>query len=485
MSIARLAGIAASMGCVALAWANAPRADDWAQSAVGPGGFVYETDVSSVTRTGGMVRSWDRVLLARPRRDEASGKPYLVELEERFDDCEHHRFQLGSFVRRDAQGAVVYSGSTVARGWQETSPGSVAESLGRMACAVASPPAEPPIQADLREGSWSDLGASADGKYRLQVRIDGVRKLDGGPVIAISRSIYGKPEWIEGFAVRYVVSGVAIDCAAGKSATLGADLFVSPTVRVKAFRMAKSDISFQTAGPNSFLARSLQLICAAAAPEKPKPEAEEQGVSVGTAWGAEKGYLVTASHVVSGGNTIEVYSSGEKIGEARIVADDPTNDLAVLKLTPAKPGKITILPFSTRPASLGRSIFTLGYPEPDSLGQRIKMTAGEVSSTAGQNDDARFLQISAPIQQGNSGGPVIAWDGSVLGVVESKLTKFGDDPAKLAPEMVNYALKVSYLRPMLEDLPDLGNYTAVKAVGDHDQLVQEARKAVFMVVASP
>ena len=68
---------------------------------------------------------------------------------------------------------------------------------------------------------------------------------------------------------------------------------------------------------------------------------------------------------------------------------------------------------------------------------------------------------------------------------ESKLTSFGDDPAKLTPEMVSYALKVSYLRPMAEDLPDLGNCTVVKAVPNHDQLVQEARKAVFMAVAGP
>jgi S1-C subfamily serine protease len=108
-----------------------------------------------------------------------------------------------------------------------------------------------------------------------------------------------------------------------------------------------------------------------------------------------------------------------------------------------------------------------------------------VSSTAGYQDDARYLQISVPIQQGNSGGPVIAWDGSVVGVVEAKLTKFGEAKEKLAPEMVNYALKAAYLRPMLEDLPDLANYTVVKATGGKDQLIEAARAAVFMVVVIP
>lgn len=484
MSIGRLAGFAGGMVGVTLAWTGSAWADDWAPSAAGPNGVFYETNLGSVAQQGKLVRSWDRVLLSRPARDQTSGKTYVVEMEERFDDCAGRRFQMGSYIRRDAQGDVVHSSSSLSVGWQEIAPGSVAESLARVACAVASPPKEPPIQADLREGSWTDLGAAADGKYHLQIRIDGVRKIENGPVIAISRSVYAKPEWIEGFAVRYVVTGTAIDCARGKSASLGADLFISPTVRVKSFRVPEAQIAFETAGPNSFLANSLRLICAAAAPEKSQEDAGS-GLSVGTAWGVDKGYLVTASHVIEGGRKILVYSNGEKVGEAQVVADDPANDVAVLNFTPSKPGKIKILTISAKPASLGRNVFTLGYPEPDALGQHVKMTAGQVSSTAGYQDDARYLQISIPIQQGNSGGPVVGWDGAVVGVVEAKLLKFEGQAAKPAPEMVNYALKASYVRPMLEDLPDLANYTVIKATGDSDQLVEDVRKAVFMVVVAP
>jgi S1-C subfamily serine protease len=477
----RWAGVA--LAVATLGGANVARAADWAPSAVGPGGLLYETEVSSITRQGTLVRSWDRTLLAHPARDPTSGKAYVAEIEERFDDCANHRFQMGSYVRRDAKGEVVYSGSSLSSGWQQIVPGSVAEGLSRLACAAANPPAAAPIQADLREGSWTDLGGASDGSFHLQVRIDGVRKLDSGPVIAVSRSVYETPQPIDGFLVRYVVTGTAIDCAAGTSAILATDLFVSPTVRVKSTRVSNDDVRFEKAGPKSFLAKSLALICAAASPIKPREE--PSGFSVGTAWGVDKGYLVTASHVIEGGGRIEVYSNGEKVGVARVVADDPANDLAILKYAPSKPGKLVILPISTRPAALGRSVFTLGYPEPDALGQRVKMTAGQVSSTAGYQDDARFLQISVPIQQGNSGGPLIGWDGSVLGVIESKLTRFSESPSKLTPEMVNYALKASYLRPMLDDLPDLANYTVIKPISDNAQMVEEARKAVFMVVVIP
>lgn len=475
-----LIAIACSFG---LAQAAPARAADWAMSGLGAEGAVFETDVSSINHEGGLVRSWTRLTLAKPKRDEATGKLYVVDLQERFDDCEHNRFQLGTYVRRDTHGTVAGTGSTLSAGWQSPSPGSIAASISRLACAVANPPADPPFDAEPGKGSWSDLGVSSDGKYRLQVRIDAVVKLSDGPVMAMSRTIYAKPELIDGLPIRMGVIANAIDCAHGKSASLGADLFVTPTVRVKAFRTADKDVHFESAPPNSFLARSLPLICAAATPEKPAEDAH--GVSVGTAWGTNKGYLVTASHVIENAGKIEVYNNGEKVGEAQVVVNDAANDLAVLKFAPARPGKLTILPLATRPTSLGRSIFVLGYPEPDSLGQHIKMTAGQVSSTAGYQDDARFLQISAAIQQGNSGGPVIGWDGSVVGVVEAKLTKFGEEPTKLAPEMVNYALKVSYVRAMLEELPDLANYTVVKAVGGNDQIVAEARKAVFMVLVTP
>ena len=475
-----LIGLVASVG---LAHATPARAADWAMSGLGADG-VFETDVSSINHDGGLVRSWTRLTLNKPKRDENTGKAYVVDLEERFDDCGHQRYQLGTYVRRDARGDVAGTGSSLSAGWQTASPGSIAESMSRLACAVASPPEEPPIVEDLNKGTWSDLGPSGDGKYRLQIRIDDVRKLTDGPVVAVSRTLYAKPELMEGLPIRYGVVANAIDCASGKSALLGADLFVTPTVRVKALRPPDKDIHFESPPPKSFMARSLPLICAAAKPETPETN-EAHGFSVGTAWATNKGYLVTASHVIENGGKIAVYNNGDKVGEAEVVVNDPTNDLAVLKFKPAKPGKLTILPLATKPTSLGRSIFVLGYPEPDSLGQRIKMTAGQVSSTAGYQDDARFLQISAAVQQGNSGGPVIGWDGSAVGVVEAKLTKFGEDATKLAPEMVNYALKVSYVRAMLEELPDLANYTVMKPVGDNDQIVAEARKAVFMVLVTP
>lgn len=467
----------------ATALAGAANAADWAPAALSADGSTYDADVASVSLNGAVAKAWTRHALARAERDPKSGGDYVSATQERFDDCGKHRFMLGTYVLRDAAGKVVSNGPGDLATWHEVVPGSIAEGLERTICAVATPPKDSPIEPDLHKGSWTDLGASADGKFHLQVRIDGVVKIKDGPVIAVWRSLYDKPEWAGGFAVRAVVSASALDCAAGKSAGLGADFYITPDVRVLAERVAEKDLTWTTPGPNSYLAKSLQLVCASA---RSGGEEHQDGVSVGTAWGVNKGYLVTASHVIAGGSKIHVYWEGQEVGMARVMADDPANDLAVLKFTPTRPGKILILPIAPHAATLGRNVFTLGFPEPDALGQRVKMTAGQVSSTAGFQDDARYLQISVPIQQGNSGGPLIAPDGAVVGVIEAKLTKFApNEDKKLTPEMVNYALKASYIRPMLEDLPDLANYRVIKPQASIEQLVAEARKAVFMVVVEP
>jgi S1-C subfamily serine protease len=473
-----------------VAWGAAPvgaaRAAEWAPASLTVDGTTYDVDLASVSLNGAVVKSWSRHVLAKPARDPKTGAAYASETQERFDDCANRRFMLGTYVLRDAAGKAVGGGPGDVANWREATPGSIAESVARTVCAVAHPPKDEVIEPDLHKGSWTDLGPSADGKFSLQVRLDGIVKIKDGPVIAVWRSLYDKPEWIEGMAVRIVVSASAIDCAAGKSAGIGADFYISPNVRVRAARVAEKDLAWTAPGPNSYLAKSLKLVCASAQTEKAGgDDGHAGGLSVGTAWGADKGYLVTASHVIAGGHKIHVFSNGEEIGLARVMADDPANDLAVLKLMPRKPGKILILPIAPRTASLGRSVFTLGFPEPDALGQRVKMTAGHVSSTAGYRDDARYLQISVPVQEGNSGGPLIGPDGAVVGVIEAKLLKFDDRSDNPAPENINYALKSFYIRPMLEDLPDLANYTVIKPQTSLDQLVAEARKAVFMVVVEP
>jgi S1-C subfamily serine protease len=460
-------------------------AEEWATTG-SANGSVWDVDVATLEVKQEVVKSWMRETMARPRRDENNHKPYVVMLTQRSDDCARRKYAMGAFVRRNQAGEVV-SQAMGATGWQEIVPGTVAEGYWRTVCAAARPPNEPAFLKSISAGPWRSLGQAANRKFALSVLNDDIIKLDATHVGSYIRSDYAQPEPIDGFGVRHTVVASIVDCVNEKTASLGIDLYVSPTLRVKSVRIARKDLQFEPITPSSFLANSLRDLCAAARPVKAKAPAtekkDEPKYYTGTAWGAEKGYLVTAAHVIENAKTIAVYRDGDKVGEAKVVVADFANDLAILAFTKAPPGKLKTLPLASHAAVLGRSVFSLGYPAPGVLGQQVKMTSGQINSTSGMQDDTRMLQISIPLQGGNSGGPVMTWDGQVVGVVDLKLRHFeeGDDEA---PQNVNYAVKTSYVRPMFDSLPDLGNHEAVKIAATQEKTIAAVRQAVFMLLVA-
>jgi S1-C subfamily serine protease len=460
-------------------------AEDWALVSGTPQGDEYDMDLASVSRTGDLVHTWVREIHTNPKQDPVTHKAYVKEVATWDNDCKGRRYLLGEQLHIDAVGNVV--GRDPARSWTEVRPDSIASGVLRMACRATEPVSDKPLLDDIFAGRWVRWGQSPDGQDSLSLKLDGVGKLDEDNVVFLTRSDYHDLKIIDEFAIKYVVTAYVLNCRSQTVAYFAADTYWTAKTRAEAKRIPVNDLSLAPVPPKSYVARYSSQICSSAVepPKESGGEADTSSVSAGTAWVGDKGYLVTASHVVEGGKAIQVYSDGKPVGRAKIVADDPANDIAILKLAPSRPMRLRALALAPHGAALGRSIFTLGYPAPDILGQQVKMTAGQVSSTAGIEDDTRFLQISAPIQPGNSGGPIIAWDGSVVGVVDAKLKSLGDDAGSSpAPENVNYAVKASYVRAMLEDLPDLGGYTYVKAAGGHDELVAAARKAVFMLVVT-
>ena len=208
--------------------------------------------------------------------------------------------------------------------------------------------------------------------------------------------------------------------------------------------------------------------------------------SSGTAWIGPKGYLITANHVVENATRLELMLDGKLIGRAEIVVLDQANDIAILKPV-FEDGAHTAIPLAGHPAQMGERVFTLGYPAPDLLGVALKMTSGEVSALSGDDfqsqrtDDARFLQVSIPIQSGNSGGPVIDAEGGAVGIVTSKMNMAGETEVA---QNVNYALKIAYVRNLLSELPALGPSRSAKASASISGLVAELKGSVFLIIAS-
>lgn len=462
--------------------ASAARATEWVPVAGTPK-YLAEIDLASAEVKKDVVKVWVRQTYDKPQQDEEARKPFLVEMYQSTEDCSQRTYVLGEFVRRGKDGSIIRSGVRNEAA-KAVLPGSVGEGTWRTACALVRPLKDKPLAADFRDGGWRDLGQSGDRQYELWIKAGAIEKLDEGDVLAIVRSDYKQPLVKDGFGINHVVTAYAIDCEGKQVAVMGEDSYVAPTLRVASHRVDPDDADFMPIPPRSFLARYLKDICSSARPLTDEDGHDGGGdLASGTAWGVDKGYLATAAHVIEGGKRIDVYRDGEKIGEAKVVVADQANDLAILAFTKHPAGKLKVLPLSSGPVTLGRSVFTLGYPAPDVLGQAVKMTSGQVNSTTGLQDDTRMLQISIPLQGGNSGGPVLGWDGSVVGVVDIKLLKLDEDGQE-PPQNVNYAVKASYLRPMLDDLPDLGGYEPVKAGASQEQTIAAVREAVFMLLVA-
>ena len=142
--------------------------------------------------------------------------------------------------------------------------------------------------------------------------------------------------------------------------------------------------------------------------------AENTGAGTGTAFIVRPdGLLLTAEHVVEGATSITVSCNGRPPVLAIIRASPAAVDIAVLEADGL--GATSFLRLSPgRIPSLGEDVFTIGYPTPDLFGTDPKHTNGTVSALSGLRGDASFLQISVPIQPGNSGGPLVNEDGDVV-----------------------------------------------------------------------
>jgi S1-C subfamily serine protease len=467
---------------VAVLGASAARAAEWAPVA-GSAKYLAEIDLASVEVKKDVVKVWVRLTYDRPQQDEETHKPFLTEMYRTTEDCSQRTHMRGEFVRRAKDGEIVRSGAT-SEDPKAVLPGSIGEGAWRTVCALVHPPKDKPFAANFRDGAWRNLGDGEGRSYTLWLKTADILKLDDDVVMAVTRSDLKTPDVMDGFAIRHVVTAYAIDCKAKQVAEMGEDLYVAPSLRVSSHRVDPDEADFVPVPRRTFLERYLKDICDSARPPSDEDDKVGEGdVASGTAWGVDKGYLATAAHVIEGGKRIDVYRDGAKIGEARVIVADQANDLAILAFIKHPAEKLKILPLATGPATLGRSVFTLGYPAPEVMGQAVKMTSGQINSTSGMQDDTRMLQISVPLQSGNSGGPVLGWDGSVVGVVDTKLFKL-DEEGREPPQNVNYAVKASYLRPLLDDLPDLGEYEPVKPGASQEETVAAVREAVFMLLVA-
>ena len=166
----------------------------------------------------------------------------------------------------------------------------------------------------------------------------------------------------------------------------------------------------------------------------------------------DDGFVMTNAHVVAKGAKFQLVTRAGTVA-AKVVKVDVANDLALLK----GEGRFAPLPVApSRPVRLGSTVATVGFPNIFLQGFAPKLAKGEIAALSGAQDDARYFQISVPVQPGNSGGALVDEHGNAVGIVAAKLSASAALAGSGAlPENVNYAVKSSYILGFLESVPDI------------------------------
>lgn len=181
----------------------------------------------------------------------------------------------------------------------------------------------------------------------------------------------------------------------------------------------------------------------ASTPSVPVPSASPDSAALvlvgnGTGfWITQDGYFATALHVCAPpARRWRVPRQDGVLIDAVLVAADATNDVAILK---CEERPRSFLPLARTSGESADRVFTFGWPRVWQLGFEVKFTEGAISSLSGEHGDPGQMQITVPVQPGNSGGPLCDEQGNVRGVIVARM---GNETGL---QNVNYATKVECL----------------------------------------
>lgn len=256
------------------------------------------------------------------------------------------------------------------------------------------------------------------------------------------------------------------------------DFFMFDKSKFSTFSLIENDIflnvEFKNADQTKTIGKFIKMF-----PQKDSNNEEEKGITKSSGSGFfvnKNGVIATNSHVVSGAKKITVSylnSNNETITlNAKILLDDKSNDVALLKIDDTNFKDLTAIPYTiTQNGEIGQKVFTIGFPLNNVMGSNFKVNDGIISSKSGILDDIRFYQISVPLQPGNSGGPLFNEDGNIVGITSSRLN---GESIGTKIENVNYAIKSSYLLNLFNMLPD-SDRTSISVKSEKKELKDQIK----------
>ena len=193
------------------------------------------------------------------------------------------------------------------------------------------------------------------------------------------------------------------------------------------------------------------------------PKAREGSVQKGSGFIMDKkGLIVTNHHVISDAERIEVTTfSGEIFSRAELVYSDEEKDFALIEVKSSE-----LIPLSlgdSDKVAPGDEVITIGHPR-DLL---FNVTYGIISGRQ-QYGDVKMLQTDVSISPGNSGGPLLDMNGSVIGIITS---------SRSDGQNLNCALPINYIRDL--DRKHLSKYYVNRASVDFDDRTPRRAKSLI------
>jgi len=190
-------------------------------------------------------------------------------------------------------------------------------------------------------------------------------------------------------------------------------------------------------------------------PERSRPRLRrsipQRGLGSGVIVNAEKGYVLTAFHVVGKADEVEVVLADGRKFQAQWVRSDPQSDIAVIKIAP---DRLVAAPLGdSDKARVGDWVLAIGAPK----GLPQTVTAGIISAKSRHSRGVGhvyqdFIQTDAAINKGNSGGPLVNMRGEVIGLNNSIVTSSGLS----GNEGIGFAIPSNMARDILKQLIDKG-----------------------------
>lgn len=186
------------------------------------------------------------------------------------------------------------------------------------------------------------------------------------------------------------------------------------------------------------------------------------------------GTVVTSHHVVAEATYIAVRCGQGAAVSATVSASNKSTDIAILSTDLKNTPYLSLA--RPRSATVGQRIFTYGFPVTEILGAEPKFTDGTISALSGIGGEQSYLQISVPVQPGNSGGPVVTETGEVVGVVAAgaAVAPFLRNTGTL-PQNINWAVKAEYAA-LLFDAP-----AAQAPTSSRDEAIRRVERSLCFI----